>query len=438
VLARPDFKDACARHDFGTMFLIMHEYKDQGWTFSHIGRRCEMSSSNIRTYTNGGRQPESVYVIERVSDGFHIPGDMLRIGRRPWEQEHAFANGYSRRITDLATSNPAPMTLQRPGSFRLISVDDRTLSDPDIAVMQAFRSADLQVGGGHLYASVIRYLHSDLAPRLFGSDGGSADDRVVFVAAAALTEMAGWMAHDAGRDSAAGHHFERSLALAEVAGDRQVSAHVLGSMSHLASHLGQSDKAIERARQGQAVLTGGPHIPDLAARLLALEARGFAGRKDNDSAECARLLSCAERTLGGSRVEPLSPWVSRFDEGSLASETARCMRQLGHLAEARSQAERIIALRPDNRTRSRAFGQLILVAVLVAQGKPDEACKVAHEVIASTQSLGSYLVIQQLFDLKRLLEPYRTIDTVTEFIDFLEVALSERKWLHQWLIRGDS
>jgi hypothetical protein len=41
--------------------------------------------------------------------------------------------------------------------------------------------------------------------------------------------------------------------------------------------------------------------------------------------------------------------VSHFDEGSLASETTRCLRQLGDLEQARQQAERIISLRPSHR-----------------------------------------------------------------------------------------
>jgi hypothetical protein len=56
-------------------------------------------------------------------------------------------------------------------------------------------------------------------------------------------------------------------------------------------------------------------------------------------------------------------WVSQFDEGSLASETTRCLRQLGDLEQGRQQAERIISLRPSHRTRSRAFGQLALSPV---------------------------------------------------------------------------
>jgi hypothetical protein len=101
----------------------------------------------------------------------------------------------------------------------------------------------------------------------------------------------------------------------------------------------------------------------------------------------------------------------------------------------RRQAERIIELRPGDRTRSRAFGQLILVTVLIAQGKPDEACAVAQEVLDATQQLGSYLVIQQLLDLKQLLEPYRRNRVVADFLSCLDEALRERVWLYQWLTR---
>lgn len=43
-------------------------------------------------------------------------------------------------------------------------------SRPDVLAMQSFRSADKQIGGGHLYGAVVKYLHSDVGPRLFGGD----------------------------------------------------------------------------------------------------------------------------------------------------------------------------------------------------------------------------------------------------------------------------
>jgi tetratricopeptide (TPR) repeat protein len=162
-----------------------------------------------------------------------------------------------------------------------------------------------------------------------------------------------------------------------------------------------------------------------------MQARGFAALRHTD--DCTQLLIEAERALSVAPIEQRSPWVSRFDEGSLASETARCLRQLGDLNQAQGQAERIIELRPADRTRSRAFGQLILAAVLIAQGNPDQACAVAQEVLDATQQLGSYLVILHLLDLKQLLEPYRANAVVAGFLVCLDEALRERAWLSRWL-----
>lgn len=301
------------------------------------------------------------------------------------------------------------------------------------AAMQSFRAADRNVGGGHLYATVVKYLHIEVAPQLFDISHDN-DGRSTFTAAAALNEMAGWMAHDAGQDGAAWQHFHRSHQLAAIGNDRQLNAHVLASLSHLAHHIGRTDDAIQYAQRGREVLAGGPRQPELEARLLAMHARGLAALQR--SKESAQLLVQAEQMLTLSPVEEPSPWVSRFDEGSLASEAARCLRQLGDLSQAQQQAERIIALRPGDRTRSRAFGQLLLVTVLVAQGKADEACAIAQAVLDATQQLGSYLVISQLFDLKQLLEPHRTVNkTVAAFLPYLEEALTERLWLYQWLTK---
>lgn len=109
------------------------------------------------------------------------------------------------------------------------------------------------------------------------------------------------------------------------------------------------------------------------------------------------------------------------------------MHQLGDLGEAQRQAERILALRPGDRARSRAFGQLMLAKVLVGRGQLDGACAVAREILKATQSLGSYLVIQQLLDLRHLLEPHRASKVAADFLDCLADTLQERTWLVQWL-----
>ncbi|MFV2083978.1 hypothetical protein [Micromonospora sp. LOL_021] len=71
--------------------------------------------------------------------------------------------------------------------------------------MQSFRAADRQVGGGHLYATVVQYLQAEVAPCTFGVDQSS---------------------------------------------DRQLGTHILASLSHLAHHRGKPTDALRYARQG--------------------------------------------------------------------------------------------------------------------------------------------------------------------------------------------
>ena len=345
-----------------------------------------------------------------------------------------------RPIQPAAGHNPRVAAFSPPvappavGSFQLVQMggDAGQAGSSDMAAMHTFRSADRQVGGGHLYATVVDYLHSDVAPRLFGGNH-SGESKAVFTAAAALTEMAGWMAHDAGRDDQARRHFGRALDMSEIGRHRQLTAHVLASMSHLAHHTSQPHEVIRLARAGEDTLSNGPRNPDLEARVFAMQARGFAALQK--LSETATLLGRAEKALERSHDEEPSAWVSHFDKGSLASEAARCMRQLSKFPQAQRHAERIIELRPANRTRSRALGQLILVTVLIGLGQPEQACAVAHDVLDATQSLGSYPVIQQLGDLHQLLAPHRANPVVKDFLDCLNEALHQRVWLCQWLTR---
>jgi hypothetical protein len=298
----------------------------------------------------------------------------------------------------------------------------------DAEAMNAFRAADRQVGGGHLYGTVVHYLRTEVAPRLFGStvdDGGL----LTFSAAAALTDMAGWMAHDADRNHLAQQHFQRALALASIGADRQLRVHILAGMSHLALHLGDLDEAMQLAGVGTAKLKEGPANPELSARLIALEARGRAAR--GQSATCARLLLQAEQSLDASLPAERSTWISRFDEASLASEAARCMHQLGQLVPARREAERVVALRSGDRARSRAFGQLILAHVLIAERDLDEASAVGRDVLDGTQALGSFLVVRQLQRLQDLLASDRSAPAVAEFLGYLDEELRRRMVLYR-------
>jgi tetratricopeptide (TPR) repeat protein len=219
--------------------------------------------------------------------------------------------------------------------------------------------------------------------------------------------------------------------LAHAGQDHQLGAHIFGSLSHLAHHTGQAKQAVAYAIEGHKRLRAGAPHPAVEARLLAMQARGYAAL--GEDAACGQQLRKAEKVLAGAPDEGPSPWVSPFDHASLAAEAARCFRRLRRYGAARRQAERVVELRPRHRARSRAFAQLMLVSILIAEGKPDEACAVAAEVLEATRSLGSYLVVQQLDELERLLGPFRRNRDVAAFLDILSAELRERRWLANWL-----
>jgi hypothetical protein len=225
-------------------------------------------------------------------------------------------------------------------------------------------------------------------------------------------------------------------AWAQVGDDAQLGAHIFGSLSRLAHHNRQPAQAITYAKQGLERLAAGRRHPGLEARLLALQARGHAAV--HDEVLCVTRLRDAERMLTAALDDPPSPWVSAFDEASLAAEAARCFRQVGQLGPARRRAERVVELRPRERARSRALAQLMLTSILVAERKPDEACDIAYEVLDATRALGSYIVVQQLEELDRLFAPYRRNRDVTMFLEVLRDELRERRWLSHWLPPDDA
>ncbi|GAB3925845.1 hypothetical protein GCM10029976_019680 [Kribbella albertanoniae] len=402
----------------------------QVWSGREVRALRESQRLSIREFA------ARIGVSERMVSRWEAGGERIR--PRPINQEglDSLLAGASDDVRTRFASRleiarePVPAAVKhRPAT----ALAGRRTHDPDVLAMRSFRSADLQVGGGHLYGSVVKYLRTEVGPRLFGGDD-PVEDPGVFTAAAGLTEMAGWMAHDAGRDDRAYSHFLRAFHLSKAGQDRQLGVHVLASLSHLAHHRADPNGAIRFAQAGETALAEGPANPELRARLLAMQARGRAALGDDH--ETRTLLGRAESAIGGSSSDASSEWISHFDSGSLASEAARCMRQLGRPAETQSHAEAIIRLRPSNRTRSHAFGQLFLTAALIDQGEPEQACRILHDVVESTQSLGSYLIVQQLREIYERLTPYAGINSVSETRQVLAETLRQRAWLQQWIISG--
>ncbi|MGY3677381.1 hypothetical protein [Streptomyces sp. TE33382] len=306
------------------------------------------------------------------------------------------------------------------------TVADSVVS-PHLAAMESFRLADRQLGGGHVYRSVVNYLNTVVAPTLFSAAESHEDGEAAFGTAVVLTEMAAWMAHDVGRDDLASGHFARALRLSQSLTDLAAGANVLAGMSHLALQRNQVEASAELARSGLARLAGGPRLPTLTARLHAMEARALAQLHSERDAQ--RALDAAREALILARNSPTSRWVAPFDEAALASEGASMFLDLGALKAAAKEAERALALRDASRVRSRAFGQITLARILLAQGQLDAACSVGMELLNACQSVMSLRLSSQLDSLQSDFGQHRQVSDVRELLALMTATAQHRRLL---------
>ncbi|WP_424213534.1 helix-turn-helix domain-containing protein [Streptomyces sp. BI20] len=384
---------ACAQRDMGALFRLLNH---RGVSTRRIAAAVGVTQGRVYDYMNGTSRVEKLAIFEQIADAFHIPGHLLGLARRPWQPAAQVAS-------------PAPLAVAH--------------DDDDLAAMDSFRDADRQTGGGRLYGAVVRHLSRNLGPRLVDAHTGPH----IFAAAAAMTEMAGWMAHDSGHDDLAARHFARALPLAQTSGDSALTANIAASSSHLALQAGDLAAAAHWARTGLDAMTAGPGIAFLTSRLHAMEARALAAAGQETAA--ARALDRAHTTLDG-QPGPFHPWVSPFDAAALASESALVLRDLGRYEPALDHAERSVSLREAGRARSIALARIALAGLHADRREFDAAVATGDELLSTlTPALGSVRVIHQLDDLATTLAPHRAYRPVSEFLARLEHTRRSRMLL---------
>ncbi|WP_280669084.1 MULTISPECIES: XRE family transcriptional regulator [unclassified Kitasatospora] len=380
--------------DMGALFRLLNS---RGVSTRRIAAAVEITQGRLYDYMNGRTRVEKLSMFEQIADAVHIPGALLGLARRPWESVGPSA-AYSVPLAEVPADSD------------------------DLSAMDAFRNADRQAGGGRLYSAVVRHLTVSVAPRLV--DGATGPR--VFGAAAALTEMAGWMAHDSGQDDLAAAHFAKALPLARTSGDLPLAAHVAASSSHLALQSGDPHQAAHWALVGIELARSGPHLPSLMARLHTMHARALAATGQYAPATYALDQAGVSLELA---ADDEHPWLSPFDHATLASESALVFADLGQLTPALVHAEQAVSLREDSRARSLALSRITLASLRVRRGELDAAVIVGIELLATSPTLGSIRVVRQLDGLRDQLSRHTAYRPVYEYLARFDEANRARALL---------
>ncbi|MFH8566863.1 hypothetical protein [Streptomyces sp. NPDC017993] len=424
LLTDPEMINACRVRDFARVFRLVK--KQAGIYPSMIARLCDLTPSRVGEVIAGQRQLLHMDVIERISDGLRIPGDMLGLARRPWETPQALV--VTEREPPQA-SQPAlssPVTLAGPDVDSILAITSGTSPGP--STLRALQSSiedywrrDDQHGGEALRPAVVGQLRYVVG--LLPESKSTSMRHGLYGVAAELARLTGWTHFDARQYSQARAYFTESLQLAREIEDRPFMANVLACMSLQATYQEKPADALALVNAAQdAAHTGMGSTPRLLSMLSMREA--FAHAALGSQTATHRAISEAHRQFELIDAKDPDPaWMFYFDEPKLIVDTGIAHGQLGEAATAEPLIAEAMRREYTSNQRGRAFHAFWLARTQLQLGKLDQACHAATEALDSASAVASERLAGHLREFYEQLAAYRQEPVALAFEARLREAL---------------
>ncbi|MEO3742356.1 helix-turn-helix transcriptional regulator [Plantactinospora sp. B5E13] len=302
------------------------------------------------------------------------------------------------------------------------SIDDQALDDLSVTeqaelLLKLFLKLDDEQGGNELILPLSRYV-ADMARKVDREPG------IGLSAFGQLSQLAGWIALDSGRQSAARRYWNATVYAAHEADDSALAASALAYMSLQDTYRGRTKSALSLAQT--AFETSGGSITPLVRTMLATRlARAHAAAGNKTAA--LRALELARRAFGtpSQQVEPL--WISYVDQVEVTAQIGACYLELGMTkpaGKALVHALRLIDTTAPDRTRDSVHYLSRLARCHLLDYEVERACETATEAVSRAATLGSARVVAQLQEFFTALEPFSDNRAAKEFRALFEAARS--------------
>jgi transcriptional regulator with XRE-family HTH domain len=167
------------------------------------------------------------------------------------------------------------------------------------------RRLDDHIGGSETYALVSAELAAT-AGLLRDAAYTETLGRRLLAAVADLCQLAGFVAADAGRHTAARHHYLTGVRAAHAGNDPASAANNLSSLAYLEANVGDPADAVTLARSAYA---GGHHAADPISRALFLERVAWAHARTDDPGAAERALGRVEDVYDPGHLDDAAPWA---------------------------------------------------------------------------------------------------------------------------------
>ncbi|MFE2041081.1 tetratricopeptide repeat protein [Streptomyces sp. NPDC059477] len=382
VLTIPDglldsdaMRRACAARDFQEIFRLVNRRTGSSYAVisSAVGK---MTSGRVSDIVRGVRRIRGQEVIERVCDGFGIPGEMLGVSERSWEsipahdytlQDKKWSSAKKSESLDLVTVANLRQQIQ--------TLDSRYATEP---------STVLVARTGSLLGTLVQWLDY------------SAPHPVIRDLQAAVTEastLMGQLVWDAsGRTdhSTARGYFEQAVSVARELGDPVAEGLAMLRTSFVALY-GEKNpsEGLQLTRQVTAKVGKSSSALSGLAFLHSAEAHAMLRQRS----ECEESLRDAERFFD--RAGENDAGASLLSPGQFGRLAGSCFLFLGDAPRAETLL-RETATRVLQGSKSQAIVLANLALAHIRQGKIDEAVGAVHraiEVVEGNRGGGGFSLI---------------------------------------------
>jgi tetratricopeptide (TPR) repeat protein/transcriptional regulator with XRE-family HTH domain len=389
-------------------------YRETGAAQARLAYTAGVSQAQISRLIHAKSRTPTIQTVLGIVDGFGVPRLLAGLAphglenfeRKPAVADDRRAGGDVRRrefgkaimvslIPGIAgAAHPEPVNVAR--------------LEPEDVVADLYALGD-RYGGGTV---------ADLAERRLRSIAGQLQD--VSLSALAETRVhrvmgelsvsAGWFASDAGQQDRAGRLFKDALYLADLANDKALRLHALGTMSMEATHLNRS---VEGAQLAQAALSDARGAdPRLAALLTMRLARAASQLRDHRMLRESRSKAWRLLERAGTNHE-LPSWFRFFGAIEVTGLEGICAARTGQHHEA-AAAFREVVHHQDTFTRNKAVYSVLLAESLARSGQVEESLAVLHRALPLLTQVTSSTMQERLADTDSALGPYMDVSGVAE------------------------
>jgi transcriptional regulator with XRE-family HTH domain len=433
LLERPEFLIAGADRDFGTLFRLVKKYG--GISQVRIAAALDMTTSRVGEIIRGERQITSIDVIERVSDRLRIPGRLLGLASRPWEhlastgpgsetQRNETADGLAdlaavlgyedREITaDVALRIAHTWLVIEPPQLTEMNAGRRIgsgLVHQIEARVAHLRRLDDYIGGGDSHAIVIRELNATAAAVRHGSYPQAIGARLL-TAVADLCQLAGWVLDDARRHKEAPRYYIAGAHAAQAAGNTQLAANLLSTLSYQIANVGAPHDAVILARSA---LRGAEGKTTPLASALLWDRAAWAYARNRDLQACDRALGVAYEEYGDSGDDKEPAWVYWLDRRELDIMAGRCFTELGQPSRAEPLLTAAIASYDQTRAREVALYRSWLAESHVKAREIEQACAEANQALTFVDGVNSARAKERMAVIRQSLRPFTDVPAVRD------------------------